>query len=611
MPASATRLVASQSDFSGGVDSGKPPLIQSAQNPHGLRPDQTAWITNGTCRGGGILTRTGWKAIAGDFPGDDGWFQGAGMYEPVGTGGFPYIIFNVAGRTFICHTDTDNSIQEITIPGDPNPPGLLKNYFAQGEMFELINAGDFTTQNLVWNGVVLQRITAFNNKPTNLPPGGPVDYFMGRFIEVNGPRSYMAGDLVGSTAGTSTGTAPYGFRDSILYSTENSFLSGGGSFIVPSNAGSIRAIKHSSNLDTALGEGTAFIFTPSAIYANDFPPDRTTWAAPLSTPLQRVAQLKYGSPSDRSVVAVNGDLFYQAFDGVRSLFTAVRWFHQWGQTPISRNENRLLQFNNRGFLQYASGVEFDNRLLQTAIPVQTPVGIGHQLLIPLDFDLITSFQEKLPPAWEGSYEGLDHLQLLEADFGGLQRCFSIVHSRVTDRIQVWELTNFERFENPVIPGGPEPPQDNRNTMAIEFPSQDFGDITQFKQLDNALLWLDKIYGTIDLTWYYRPDSDPCWHFWHTQQECASRTSCEDRDNPVCYPITPWREQFRQPIVLPKAPPDNCDVINHRPSDFGYSFQMKLVVKGWCRVRRVDMFAFPREKPTYEGLKCPGGGVRAV
>lgn len=582
--ASITRISTGQIAFEGGIDGGRIPLLLSPSNPQGLKPNQLSWLVNGTVRGGGISPRAGWYPIVSGWSEDGGLFQGSAIYVP--DYGFPYIMFCVSGHIYRCRVDTDNSIEDLTVPGQEMNPVTPKVWFCQGEQFMIIQDGQQLPH--IWDGTAMYTTATFPGAgPAMLQVGTAMDYYMGRLWVASG-RKYYAGDIVLGTSGT----ALYQQRDAILHNVENTYLNGGGSFIVPTFAGDIRAMAHTSNLDTALGEGQLFVFTRNTIYSVNVTPDRTTWAA-LSEPLQRVAQQVYGAVSDRAIVKKNGDLFYQSYDGVRSLMLAIRYFHQWGQTAISSNENRLLKFNDRALLRFASGIEFDNRLLQTALPVQTPVGVGHQAIMPLDFDLLDTIDEKIPPVWEGHLEGLDHLQLIEGDWGGLQRAFSFVHSRVTGKIELWEFSQERRFES----------NDKRNTMVIEFPGYHFDDPMQLKQLDNAELWLDELNGTVDFELFYRPNQYPCWIPWYAWSECSARSTCEDVENPVCYPESrTYCDQDRITIVLPKAPAEVCDTGNGRPTDLGYSFQIKLKIKGWARVRGLLLWAWPREREPYSNIR---------
>jgi hypothetical protein len=303
-------------------------------------------------------------------------------------------------------------------------------------------------------------------------------------------------------------------------------------------------------------------------------------------------------------VPVNGDLFFVSPpDGdIRSIQTALKFFGTWGNVPLSSNERRVLDFNDRSQLSASSGVQFDNRLLITALPFLTPAGTGFKCVIPLDFDVLSTFEERRPPAWEGVHDysaGPYPLQLLEGDFGGRERGFAVVYSELRQQIEVWEIRPDLRFEN----------GENRVTRIIEFPAYPFGDPYQLKELDTAELWIDKVLGTVDAEVYYRPDGYACWIPWAPFRLCAAKDCREFTEHPCGesdYPQEPCYELDGIPLTLPKPPPARCTPgVNPvpRPSNIGYQFQMRLVTKGWCRIRGLLMHALPRDRAPYDGLLC--------
>jgi len=588
------RIADGQLDWSGGIDSGRVPTIASEGFETGLRRNQLFWMTNCTVRSGGVRQRTGWKPIIQQAPWL-GFYQGAFMYEPPFA--LPYIVCAIGGVIYKVDTVT-GEVTNLTalFPGTEMPPLEEHYFFVQGEQFLIIQAGDLTTLPLFWDGTILRRSNGFIGvgDPNNeLPAAGPMDYYMGRIWYAYG-RQYAGGDIVGGPSGT----APYDFRDSILKNTENPVSLAGDAFIVPSNAGNIRCLRHSANLDTALGQGQLYVFTRRSIYATSVPPTRAEWST-LKEPLQRVAQIDFGAVGDRCVIPVNGDLFYQSMDGVRSLTLAIRYFNQWGNVPISRPEQRAIQFNNRALLRFASGMNFDNRLWQTVMPFQTAVGCAHAGVMPLDFDILGSFGDKLPPAWEGMYEGLDFLQLLEGDFGGLQRGFSFIVSKLhPGEIELWEMTTQDRWDSQVDNDG------DRVTWFLETPAYTFGDPFMLKKLDGLELIFDKMLGTVNFLVEYKPDFAPCYIPWHAWKQCVAKDCKEDPEAVTCpdYPTQPYCEGFKATVQLP-SPPVQCELNNARPTTEGYQFQIRLTIKGWCRLRGLRVFAQPRAVEPYKNIVC--------
>lgn len=598
--ASATRLSDGSFDFSGGVDSGRVPTIATDLAPNGLKRNQLAWAGNCTVRGGGVTCRNGWTRIK-KIADDTRLYQGGFLYRPI-SGSFPYLMLSIGGQ--IIQQNLDEPYQTIDQSANfslSNPSTAEYAYFAQGEQFLVIQAGDYTvgsgaTLPLFWNGSTLRRSVGITSSSPGTNPGvneipaaGPMCYYAGR-LWYAGLRSYAAGDIV--NGGSAYAGDP---ASSILQVTENPLAIGGDGFAVPAEVGNIRALAYTQALNTTLGQGPLYIFTRSAIYQLVVPVTRTAWIAAndANQPQQTLAQLKFGTYSDRSIVAANGDLFYKSPDGIRSLNLSVRNFGQWGNVPISNNEERVFNYEDRSLLRYTSGVLFSNRLLMAALPTDTPVGPAFQGIIPLDFELISTLEEQKPPAWEGLLEGMNVLQLFEGDFGGRDRCFAVCYSSEDPGIWLWELTDDLRFDY----------DDKRVTWYIETPAFTFGKELELKQLDGLELWINRLFGTVAYTVEYRPDGDPCWRFWHRGTMCSARSSCEDSADPVCYPEQPYGEGYRTTLTLPKPPAATCANQMARPSDQAFQFQLRITFEGWCSLRGLIIHAQPKFRQPYDKIVC--------
>lgn len=451
-----------------------------------------------------------------------------------------------------------------------------------------------TAGNYVWVEVESAATPAAGVTP-ELPAAGPMKYYQGRMWYANG-NAFVAGDIVGGPSGT----AAYAFTDAILKVTENPLAIGGDGFKVGANAGNITALEFNAQLDAALGQGILYIFTRKLVFSLQVPVTRNDWigASGSNAPLVAVANIKYGSASDRCTVQVNGDIFYTTIQpSITSLFQSQRYFKQWGNVPISNNENRVLQFNDRSLMDTSTGIAFDNRLLMGILPMATSRGVAFQGLAPLDFDLISTLQEQRPPAWEGLLEGLSILQLTEGDFGGVERAFATVVDPTSGDLEVWELTNFAKNDSVAIGG-------NRVQWFFETPAWTWQKEFEMKKLDGLELWVDRVSGTVEFQFQYRPDADACWTDWANTKFCSAANSCEDANNPICYPIQEYCEGNKFPIVLPTPPvPTKCQPLNNRPANVGYQFQVRVNVKGFCRIRGIMVFAIPVERKPYEGLSC--------
>lgn len=603
-------------DFSGGVNSDAVTTVESALNPNGLKRNQLSWLNNATVRGGGILQRTGWQPLLKLL--ESGHWQGGFMYEPDSAN--PYLVCQVSGILYRVllespYTITDLSGGNVLLR---NPPDTEMVFFCQGENYLIIQAGDYfspanlgaprsdadgRTLPLFWNGTTLRRSIGITNvaPPNVVPnvneiPAATCMWYHANRIWYAQARNVSAGDMVGGPSGT----APNRFRDAILNVMENPLCFGGDGFTIPTNAGNIRALRDEVNLNESIAQGRLLIWTRKQVFALTVPVTRTDWInadknnQPLMVPVQKVN----GAVGDRCVIAANGDWFYQSFEpGIRSLITAIRYYEQWGNTPISQNERRALDVNDRSLMRFSGGMQFDNRIWNLVLPELAADGVNviNKGVLPLDFDVVTNLEEKKSPVWEGAYDGLQFLQVFSADFGGLERAFSVVISEIDGSINVWEMTVANRFEN----------GDNRVNWAMESPSFTWsahGLEMKLKQLNGGECWIDKVFGTVDMDVYYRVDADPCWRRWFHTEFCAARDCEEQEDVLTCYPTETFREGYVWPVVFPE-PPVACNSMGVRPTTIGYQFQVKIVMKGWCRIRALLLYALTKEKQQFEGISC--------
>jgi hypothetical protein len=431
-----------------------------------------------------------------------------------------------------------------------------------------------------------------------IPAATYMIYYMGRIFYVAN-NVIMGGDIVGGPSGTSAND----FVDSVLSVTENPLVLGGDGFTLPTQSGEITGFAVPNTIDASLGQGILLVGTRKAVYAMYVPIARNDWIAANSNNQPEIIQVQFrdGFVGQGSIVSVNGDVYYLTWEpGVRSLLQATRLFSEPGNVPLSAEENRILQFNDTSLENFSTGINFDNRLLMLVLPMETVSGVIHGGLIPHNFTPISTVKNKKPPVWEGHLEGLQFFQVLEQDFGGVDRAFAIVLSQnpnTPGAIELWELTTADMFDSQGQTG------EKRVSWQIEFPAFEFGDITALKKMVGMELWLDKLYGNVEFFAEYRPDSSSCWQPWMKWKECAARNSLESPcpQNPTPYPAK-YEPSFRQTITLP-VPPEVCQCATGRPSNWGYQFQPRLTITGFCRIRGMYLFAEEQKRSLWTNLVC--------
>lgn len=502
----------------------------------------------------------------------------------------PYTVpaLNATVNAFLNQPYTGSS-ERVTIGGSQYlispPPGG-----GTGSQLILVNLSDTSTSPYALPLPI--------NSVPELPAGRMGCYGMGRnwFSLTNG-LAYEAGDIVGG----GSGTPAYNYRDAVLKTTENDFMTGGGSFTLPGTGDVIQAMIFPPVLDTNLGVGSLQIFTPFSVFANNAPADRTTWAN-LTWPIQTESLKDQGALSQNGTVLVNSDVFFRGDYNFGSLILARRQFqtNQWGNKPISDEMQRILELDNATLLQFGSAVSFDNRFLGTCSPQNGPQGVYNTGLVALNFDLLSSLRDALPPQWEGAWSGLNILQILKGRVNGMLRCFAFTYNSLTAQIELWELLS-EAYaqQNSLV-------ADNNTTpitWMFETPvlfNKDIKSLTELVQLRDGEIYLSGINGLVNVSVYYRPDFYGCWTLWN------SFTVCADLSGTNAQPSYRMRLGLGEPSVTPVEPGSG------RPLRLGYFFQFRFVIQGKCTFNGMrasattfpdPVFALPNISPVCDAVNC--------
>lgn len=398
-----------------------------------------------------------------------------------------------------------------------------------------------------------------------LPPGRMGVYGMGRNWEcLTDGRSFIGSDIVGATSGTQVNA----FRDSVLKTTENTYLAGGGVFLVPGNIGNIQAMIFATTLDASLGQGPLQVFTPSVVFSVNAPVDRALWAV-IQNPILTQSLISNGALNQNGTVAANGDTIFRSIDGIRSLLLARREFSTWGNTPISHEVERIIEQDSPSLLEYGSAEIFQNRMLMTSKPTANGQGTSHRGLIALNFEPLSSIGNKEPSVYDGLWTGINTLQIIQGTFSGLERCFSFSLNQVQNKIEIYELlpdgdriSDFNGVDSPITW--------EFETGCLFKDIKNKGEFTQVKLLDGQM-YVSEVSGNVDFQVFYRPQFSPCWQPWINFGICATQG-----DSPNI------QKQNRVSLGLGKPPTDSCDQSNNRPYYIGETFQIKVVITGHCR-----------------------------
>lgn len=564
-------------DLIGGMSSGLEPSL--------IRPNQAALLVNASVRGGLTTNRPIFKPIRVDGAivtvGNSDIVQGLDSYSPP-NGSLPNLFAFVGGRIYNINIQ-NFSVVDQTIPGDSNASNLPQCWMKQGEQYFFIQDGQ--SRPLIYNGSTWRRARKYEAPDYEMPVGTAMEYAFGRMLVARG-RNWVAGDIVNG------GTEIYQF-------IENTFLNEGGAFNVPI-PGLITAIKAMTSLDNSIGQGPVTIHTPNGIVTARVDWPRNLWKT-NTTPFQQVANQLNGSTSQVSCVVVNGDLWFRATDGWRSLILARRDFGgSFGNVPQSFEMKSVMVFDDPKFLRYSQAVLYQNWLVGTSWPTPYESSAYHKGMVGLDFAALGSVNNPVPPAWDGLWTGINPTAMTKVLVNNKERVFIISRNLATGLNELWELISDGDFDN-----GDGRIEWKFETASMFFPQQANPHITpdrQMKKLFGAEIYIQDVKGMVDFSVEYRSDQYPCWLPWAEFQVCNTYRNCDNADD--CSIPQPYRPGFRSPIRLPQ-PPDTCQQGGTDtkggpsvPARLGMQFQARVTVTGHCKISKMFLIAETMEQATY-------------
>tara|TARA_R110002020_G_scaffold265840_4_gene480656 strand:- start:136 stop:1938 length:1803 start_codon:yes stop_codon:yes gene_type:complete len=586
--------------------------MDSGRSPSNIDPNQCAYAENISFRGGFAQTRPGFKRIQfassaaasaiTETGGISSRFQGASYFD-YGTGQIVVVVngasYKITPPTSGDEWDVTDITNSITMSTSPQ-----RVHMVQVEGYLIIQDG--SSRPLIWDGGTAVRSDASTNQ---VPIGtGPMAYGQGRLWVAQG-RNFVAGNILGGTDGTD--------GDNVLKFSENLYLAGGGAFSVPTNSGNISSMQFVASPNTALGQGELLVFTPDAVYSVVLPADRSAWADTQEI-TQRVILIHNGSMSHHSTELINGDVFFRSRDGIRSVIQAVRDFQTLGNTPMSREMYRVLKYDDLAYLQYVSGVLFNNRYLMTSqSDYDTDDGIAYSGLVALDFDLISGISGKAPPAYDGFWklkitrDSVEHemkfMQLVVGRFNEVERCMAFVRNNDGDT-EMWELTNDDdMIEDIDVVQTTGVETSNKVTSELETPSFAFQQQGAAKTLESADLWMDEVTGgTVTFHADFHPDQYPCWVSWQDWSVVAESAAVLDCDSLSA----DYQKQYRPRMRLGK-PSDAEEPATGKPFNYGWEFAARLKWTGHARMKLFRLNARETQEEPYADVDNMDSTSKAI
>ncbi len=404
-------------------------------------------------------------------------------------------------------------------------------------------------------------------------------------------------------SGAPSGTPAYQFRDAVLKTTGITF--GAGNFRIPSAGDVITSMFFVANLDESMGQGPLMVGTERYIFSCVAPVDASNLTAIVlkGTPILTYALIGRGPLAQNSTINVNSDIQFRSTVGIGSLVIARQQFTSSlsGNTPISEEMVRVTNLDDKQLLPYSSAINFDNRVLFTATPQASSQGVFHSSLIVMNLDGLSSLRGKEPACYDGQWTGLNVLQLTRGMFNGTPRAFAFTFNVTQSKIELYELLpSVTQFVNAAGQRTSANWYDNANTpitWAVETAAlfnEDVKPKDVLVQLMGGEFAVDELVGTVRFQVFYKPDqygaagAMSCWVPWHAFTICASAGS-----KPLYFPR----------LGLPEPSVVGCNDQLGTPLRLGYTFQVRFVISGSCRLLRARFSAVTQPIPKFAVPLC--------
>jgi hypothetical protein len=539
--------------------------VSSAVAPELLPDNQTAWMLNGTNRGGKPATRPNIEFIM-DLP--DGLVQGAEFFGVQGG----MIIASIAGQMYRIRV-MGGSFSADEIPLDfINSPVIKQVWMTQTVETLVIQDGQS-------NPILYDGSTAIRAVSGEVPRGRQMAYGNGRLWVAVNANEVVAGDIRTGAPGSE------------LFFTESTYLQGGGKLFFPSDITGMAFIPVTGQADY----GALLVFSAdetNAIRADITSRDDWGKIPGFVTGILR----SVGSASQWSITSVNQDLYWRDSNrGIRSIRNALADESGPGSSPLSREVSRLTDYDSQRQLAFCSSIVHDNRLLMTSSPfLMENGGVGFKNLIALDFAPLSTMQGKSQAAYDGQWNGLRFVKLVAGKFRGKNRAFTITTDEY-GRNQLWEFGTGNRDDvGASCSDGTADPIDTPIRSFVEYPLRNFGNPKQRKRLERCDVWLSGVDGPVTLKVYWRSDNSIKWLLWDEAETCAQTS---DPSTAVPHVWKNLRSQERPQFKTFTIPDQINDVIKYA-ANIGFEFQIRLVWTGRLKIHRVMLYGTELSDPAW-------------
>jgi hypothetical protein len=543
--------------------------VNSAVRPDLIQPSQLAWAMNATVRDGKPRTRPALVQRA-FLP--DGRVQGAGYFS-VGNG---EMILSIGGKPYRVTMIGNNFSWEQLNLDFYNSTLLPTAWMCETSGYFIIQDGQ--SDPIIYNGGSIRRANPSENE---VPIGRQMAYGNGRLAVAVAGHNIKVGDITD------------GLGSELLF-TETNYLSNGGAFFYPNE---ITALAFLPSNNTATGYGSLMVFglgfTDSLRLEIT---QRDLWSTIPG--FQVVVLDNIGATSQMSVVRVNQDLYWRDARGeIRSLRSAASGADSPGNTSLSREVSRIVDFETDNWLTQSGGMFFDNRILFLASPFLAEGNVtAFNDIISLDAAPLATMRAKAPPAYDGSWNGAHFTRMVKGMFGGVERGF-VISSDADGQNRLWEIEPGERTDVYLTDGTTMLPVESRIVSTSEFRRFGTDKPNQLKRLVRCDFYPAEIEGDVNVKLYWRVGNTEQWFFCDEVDFCAQMT---DGTTATPHEWKNIRPQTRLQIRSFTFPQEINQMLK-LSNTVGYDFQIRLVWTGNLLIDRLDVWVSELTNPRFSNI----------
>ena len=418
-----------------------------------------------------------------------------------------YLIIIVSGFLFLIN-QTSLEVKVLNPNDSLNQLATRINSSPAGEYLVVF---DFPNLPAIVQGITFRRSDLSKDE---VPISLLGTYNQNRLFIANAGNEFTGGDPAGSLAAPN---APITFIE--VNQSSSPYVGQVFQLSTNYNNDSITALGFLQVNDTSTGIGPLLVSTPEAIYSYHTEVPRNQWEAGQ---FGSVLLYNAGIVAQRAFTNLNGDLIFMANDGqLRSLSMSRNEQGQWANTPISREVENWIKFNDESLKIYSFVTYYKNKIFVGCNPYKIDSQTAEGKLVydvvcagasVMELDNLSGLGSPAQPVWAGLWTGIRPLDMVVNN----EVCFAVGKDGNSNELYI---LNPKRYYDTVR-------GKKRLQKAIiytrEYSQQD---PTVNKAIHSLDLGFKEIAGNLKVSVSYKPAHLGYFTHWRDFEYCAPTSQC--------------------------------------------------------------------------------------